>query len=86
MPGLVPANLDSLLVRLSVFRTLVDEEFGEAYASTLMRTQHLTTLDGRTADEALAAGIPPRSVWLALCVAMDVPESRRFGRDIQPTR
>jgi hypothetical protein len=69
-----------------VFRGLVEDEFGEAYAATLMRTQHLTTLGGQTADEALAAGIQPRAVWLALCVAMDVPESRRFGRDIQPSR
>ncbi|MEO7069656.1 MAG: DUF3046 domain-containing protein, partial [Nostocoides sp.] len=37
-------------MRLSVFQTLVVDEFGEGYAATLTRTQHLTTLDGRTAD------------------------------------
>ncbi|MEO7070674.1 MAG: DUF3046 domain-containing protein, partial [Nostocoides sp.] len=44
------------------------------------------TLDGRTADAALAAGVPPRAVWLALCEAMDVPERRRLGRDVHPSR
>ncbi len=73
-------------MRLSVFRSLVEDEFGEGYAVTLMRTQHLTTLDGRTADEAIEAGIAPRTVWLALCEAMDVPESRRLGRDVSPSR
>ncbi len=62
------------------------DEFGEGYAATLTRTQHLTSLDGRTADEAIEAGIPPRTVWLALCDAMDVPESRRLGHDVRPHR
>jgi hypothetical protein len=29
--------------------------------------------------DALAAGVPPRDVWLALCIEADVPESRRHG-------
>ena len=29
--------------------------------------------------EALAAGVPPREVWLALCEATDVPAERRHG-------
>ena len=36
----------------------------------------------RTAVEALAAGAPPREVWLALCDDMDVPEGRRHGREV----
>jgi hypothetical protein len=34
---------------------------------------------GRTADQALAGGIPARDVWLALCAETDVPENRRHG-------
>ena len=60
------------------------EEFGEAYAGSLARTQHLTALEGRTAEQALAAGVAPRAVWTALCDQMDVPEARRHGRDLPP--
>jgi hypothetical protein len=34
---------------------------------------------GLSAAEALAAGNPPRDVWVALCLAMDVPEHRIHG-------
>jgi len=47
----------------------------------------VTALGERTADEALAAGVAPREVWLAMCEAMDVPRERRYvaGRP-EPTR
>lgn len=60
------------------------EEFGEAYAGSLARSHVMSALDGRTAVEALEAGVPPRTVWLALCDDMDVPEQRRHGRDRPP--
>jgi hypothetical protein len=62
------------------------EEFGEAYAGSLARSHVMSALDGRTAVEALEAGVPPREVWLALCADMDVPEARRHGRDLPPRR
>jgi hypothetical protein len=46
----------------------------------------MSALGGRTAVEALEAGIPPREVWLALCADMDVPEERRHGLDKPPRR
>ena len=39
----------------------------------------LGALGGRTADEALAAGVDAGAVWLALCEAGDVPPARRHG-------
>ena len=39
----------------------------------------LSDVGGRTAAQALDAGIPPREVWLALCVETDVPPERRYG-------
>jgi hypothetical protein len=39
----------------------------------------LTAVGGRTAAQAMEAGVPPREVWLALCAETDVPESRRHG-------
>ncbi|KQQ07813.1 DUF3046 domain-containing protein [Rathayibacter sp. Leaf296] len=68
-------------MRLSDFRQLVDDEFGSAYARVLVSDLVLTELDGRTADRALQDGAEPREVWLALCRANDVPESRWHGSD-----
>lgn len=68
-------------MRLSEFRGLVCEVFGDTYASTLCREMALTGLDSLTADEALAKGVAPRDVWHALCDQMDVPESQRRGLD-----
>ena len=41
----------------------------------------ISGLGSRTADEAVADGVQPRTVWLALCDDFEVPESRRLGRD-----
>lgn len=37
-------------------------------------------LGGRTAEQALAAGVPTGDVWVALCRANDVPRDRWHGR------
>ncbi len=66
-------------MRLSEFQIAVDEEFGSGYGSVIVKDLVLPTLAGRTANEALADGVAPREVWLALCDATDVPESRRHG-------
>lgn len=73
-------------VRHSRFWELLAGEFGEAYAESLARSHVMSALGGRTAVEALDAGVPPREVWLALCADMDVPEERRHGRDVPPRR
>jgi hypothetical protein len=57
------------------------EEFGAGYAATLAREHVVSALGERTADDALAAGIDPRDVWLALCADLDVPREHWFGRD-----
>ena len=41
----------------------------------------MSALGERTAEQALAAGIGPREVWLALCADLEVPRERWFGRD-----
>ncbi|MCE0508074.1 DUF3046 domain-containing protein [Microbacterium aurugineum] len=65
-------------MRRSEFLRAVDTEF-QARASSLVNDLGLSALRGRTALEALADGTPPREIWLALCVEMDVPENRRHG-------
>ena len=57
----------------------MSDEFGDAYSRVLAHDLVLSAVGGRTADQAIAAGVPARDVWLALCDAQDVPESRRYG-------
>lgn len=52
-------------------------EFGEIRAEMLAHDHVLSSLGGRTADQALEAGIPAKEVWLAVCDALEVPEQRR---------
>ncbi len=65
-------------MRLSEFRRAVDAEFG-ARASSVVADLTLRGVGHRTAADALADGVPPRDVWLALSEEMDVPLSRRYG-------
>ncbi|MFF2496318.1 DUF3046 domain-containing protein [Agromyces sp. NPDC058064] len=66
-------------MKLSEFQIAVDAEFGAGYGGVVVNDLVLASLGGRTAREALAAGVRPREVWLALCEATDVPESHRHG-------
>ena len=66
-------------MRLSEFRIAVTEEFGEAYGRVITHDLVLGDVGGLTAEQAIKAGVPPRSIWLALCDASDVPQSRRYG-------
>jgi hypothetical protein len=66
-------------VRLSEFRLAVSDEFGEAYGRVLTNDLVLGDVGGRTAEQAIKAGVDPRAIWLALCDASDVPAERRYG-------
>ncbi|WP_022881799.1 DUF3046 domain-containing protein [Gryllotalpicola ginsengisoli] len=66
-------------MRLSEFNRAVADEFGAAYGRQLVRDLVIVELGGRTCEQALAAGVPARDVWLALCEATDVPAERRHG-------
>ena len=65
-------------MRRSEFERAVEDEFG-AQASTLISDLVLSDAGGRTAADALDAGMAPRDVWLALCAETDVPADRRYG-------
>lgn len=60
---------------------LLGEEFGRGYAASLAHDHALSTLGSRTVKQALADGVPPRQVWLAVCEDFRVPPERRLGRD-----
>ena len=65
------------MTRSEFQRALVDE-FGDAQSRALLRDLVLDTL-GSTGHEALSRGVTPKTVWTALCEAMDVPVNRRHG-------
>ena len=73
-------------MRISKFWELMNDEFGDAYASSLARGHNQHARGDVTVREALERGDYPRTHWLALCDDMDVPESRRLGVDSKPVR
>ena len=67
-------------MKVSEFRTAVDEEFGAVLGRVLVMDLVLDDVGGRTAAEALEAGVPTVDVWRALCIANQVPAERWHGR------
>ena len=65
-------------MRRSEFLRAVEAEF-QARGTSLVNDLVLAAVGNRTPLEALADGVPPRDIWLALCEEMDVPDSRRHG-------
>jgi hypothetical protein len=64
-------------MRTTVFRNLMADEFGAVRAEMLARDHVLAALGGRTVDQALEAGMPPKEIWRAVCDDFDVPAERR---------
>jgi Protein of unknown function (DUF3046) len=55
----------------------MDQALTPAYARTWAHTQVMSSLGGRTVEEALAAGVPPKQVWRAVVEALGLPASER---------
>ncbi|XVS66145.1 DUF3046 domain-containing protein [Actinosynnema sp. CA-299493] len=64
-------------MRITMFRKLMANEFGQVRAEMVARDHVLSALGGRTPDQALEEGLPAKEIWLAVCDAFDVPEQRR---------
>jgi hypothetical protein len=64
-------------VRLQEFRTRMDDQFGAMRAQSVARDHVFGTLGGRSALEAIDAGVPVRTVWLEICKEYDVPPKDR---------
>ena len=69
-------------MRYSEFWELVDDVLGPI-GRTLTTDQVLGALGDRTSVQALEAGEEPRTVWRALCDAMEVPERDRWGTTVR---
>jgi hypothetical protein len=64
-------------VRLQEFWSRLDGQFGSMRAQSVARDHVFSDLGGRTALDAIEAGLPVRKVWLAVCEAFDVPAKER---------
>jgi hypothetical protein len=63
-------------VRLTQFHELVEAQFGPVRGASLLVDHVLTRQGGRTAVQAIEAGVDPRDVWWALCADFDVPREQ----------
>jgi hypothetical protein len=64
-------------VRLQDFRSRMTGQFGSMRAEAVVRDHVFAALGGRTAQDAIDAGVPVRKVWLAICDEYDVPPKER---------
>ncbi|GHE14471.1 MULTISPECIES: DUF3046 domain-containing protein [Klenkia] len=64
-------------MRLQEFWGRVREEFGDVRGEAIARDHVFSAFEGRTAVGALDAGVPVRTVWLAICEEFDVPAQVR---------
>ncbi len=66
-------------MKLSEFWRAMADEFGDAYGRSVAQDLVIGSLGGLTAKQAITAGVDTREVWFAVCDAMDVPPTRRYG-------
>lgn len=64
-------------MRHTEFWVRLERALGPAYARSWASQYVMADLDGRTAQEALDAGIAPKEVWAAVWSALDLPGSER---------
>lgn len=64
-------------MRTSEFRDALELAFGPVQGDSLARDLYLVRIDA-TAEEALAAGIPPAKVWDALMEETDADEKTHW--------
>ena len=68
---------EEVQVRHTQFWARMEQALGSTYAPVWARQQVITALGGRTVDQALAAGVPPKEVWRAVADTLELPESQR---------
>jgi hypothetical protein len=64
-------------MRHTEFWARMELVLGPTYAPVWASQQVLRDLDGRTVDQALSDGEPPKLVWRAVAEALSLPESQR---------
>jgi hypothetical protein len=64
-------------VRHTEFWARMEDALGPTYARSWAELFVMAELDGRTATEALAAGVPPKRVWAAVWRTLELPASKK---------
>jgi Protein of unknown function (DUF3046) len=64
-------------MRHTEFWARMEVALGPSYARVWAQQQVISDLEGRTVDQALAAGETPRRVWRAVAEVLSLPESQR---------
>jgi hypothetical protein len=64
-------------VRHTEFWARMEQALGPAYAHSWADMFVMGELGGRTASQALEAGVPPKEVWRAVWSALELPASER---------
>ncbi|MDR6119757.1 hypothetical protein QE370_002941 [Aeromicrobium sp. SORGH_AS981] len=64
-------------MRHSEFWERMTLHLGPGYARVWAATQVMAELDGRTASEALEAGVDPKVVWRAVHASLELPARER---------
>jgi hypothetical protein len=64
-------------VRHTEFWARMEQTLGPAYARSWASMYVIAELGGRTVDEALAAGVPPKEVWRAVWATLGLPARER---------
>ena len=64
-------------MRHTEFWARMEHALGSAYARSWADMYVIAELGGRTASQALAAGVPPKEVWAAVWRALELPPSER---------
>ena len=64
-------------MRHTEFWARMDDALGETYARSWADRFVIGELGGRTASEALAAGVSPKDVWAAVWRVLDLPADKR---------
>lgn len=60
-------------MRHTEFWARMEQALGPSYARSWASTFVMRELGGRTASEALEAGVPPKEVWLAVWRTLELP-------------
>ena len=64
-------------MRLQEFWSRLEDRFGSMRAQSVARDHVFAVLGGRSAVEAIEAGVSRRTIWLAVCDEYDVPPKKR---------
>ena len=64
-------------MRHTEFWERMEHALGPAYASSWASMHVMAELGGRTAQEALDSGVPPKQVWRAVWAALELPARER---------